>query len=197
MKKINKGFKFLLVLSIFLSTGSTVFATTVTDPTGVGGQTATIDVNSLIGDFDNTDPNSPDPGGDADHPTWLNVTVPTAVLFQSSAADVNILESANFDIINHSGRGVDVSLVDFDLTSAPATMAAIDFLDIIAAGGVTNHAIELIHPTGITANPGLLMTVARNNDATFNFDGIATATTGAVYSPTFDLVLGFAVNGNY
>jgi len=214
MKKINKGFKFLLVLSIFLSTGSTVFATPVTDLDGEGGQTAPIEVNSHIGGFDSTDPYAPDPLGpddvpDPSHPTWLNITVPTTVLFQSAHVPTN-LTSANFDIANNSGRGVDVFVNSFEHdTSSDDFDDIIASLDLVATGGVTNNTVELIDEGSIThSTPELLMTIARGTRptgattttptvATFNFDGELEELPTNVINPSFDLVLGFTVNGEY
>ena len=210
MKKIKKSVKFLLALTIFLSTGAPALANPIQYPT----PDATIPVNSHIGAFDNTDPDGPDVINpdtglpDPDHPTWLNISVPSAVMFSSGGADGTgtdhtQLGSPNFTITNHSGRGVDVTVNGFAHTNATiAPIAAIAALELVPTGAYSNTNITLIDTSGLISitTPQPFMTIDRvpvqgdETTATFAFAGSANTIAAAV-SPSFELVLGFAVNG--
>jgi len=221
MKKINKSVKFLLALSLFLSTGSTlvVNATHITDPSGIGGQTAPIPVHSRIGAFDPTDPDSGNPigpdGPEIDHPTWLSISVPTIVMFSSGGAngtgtDHDVLGSPDFTITNHSARGVYVTVNGFAQTGGgDEGIAPIETLTLVPAGAYTNENVDLFIDDEIvefnTALPFMTIANATRPEgettgsatpvpATFNFSGTATNTPATAVTPTFSLVLGFRVN---
>jgi len=212
MKKINKSVKFLLALSIFLSTGSTlvVNANPITNPGGDPNPITTIPVNSRIGEFDPTNPDSENPigpdGPEIDHPTWLSISVPTIVMFSSGGAngtgtDHDVLGSPDFIITNHSARGVDVTVNDFTQSIGDAT--PIQTLSIVPTGANVNTNVNLF--TGGSIETGFntaFMTIAPYSatesgsvSATFNFVGTANSIATTV-TPSFDLVLGFAVNGD-
>ena len=206
MKKIKKSVKFLLALTIFLSTGAPALANQdIQYPT----PDANIPVSSHIGAFDNTDPDQIGPP-DPNHPTWLNISVPSAVMFSSGGAngvgnDHTVLGSPNFTITNHSGRGVNVTVNGFAHTNAAiAPITDITALSITSAGALINGYVSLIDASGLIPVPSYshhFMTIERvptqggETTATFAFSGSANAITGVAIAPSFELVLGFAVNG--
>jgi len=70
------------------------------------------EVHGWIGTFDNEedpDPEAPEPPDDA----WINVSVPTRILFGSLATDNGTVYSPNYHVYNHSARGVEVTPTAF------------------------------------------------------------------------------------
>jgi len=192
MKKINKNIKFLLALSLFLSTGTPVLARTeIQHPTNE----AIIPVNTFIGDFDNTNPESPNPidpeypgGNNPNHPNWLNVSVPTAVAFTGTEVVGNYREltSSVFTINNYSGRAVNVYVNGFNG----------DDTSIIRELNVNQiSVIENGEFTDLTDSSRLLYNIPGNTNHDFGFTGRAMNQETPV-APGFDLVLGFRVAGN-
>jgi len=195
MKKINKSVKFLLALSLFLSTGAPVSARTeIQYPTNE----TTIPVSTFIGDFDNTDPESPNPidpdiGNDPNHPSWLNVTVPSTIAFTGIQVDEDsghrLITSPEFTINNRSGRAVNVYINNFigESTSIIQELSINKFL-LIEEGSFI--------PLAETADERLFNNISANTEYIFEFSGTALNLETSV-APGFDLVLGFRVAGNY
>ena len=213
MKKINKSVKFLLALSLFLSTGTPVLAGTIIGSEDNPRPTSEISVNSNIGAFNPLDPNQPNPI-DPDnpdqslpnHPTWLNVSIPTAVMFNSTGDEHTVLTSPEYTITNHSGRGVDVYVHTFEKIDGDSD--PIKYLNLVPStidNLYVSFPVELLNNESgfIRYNePALLMTIREiyqigmTEDAYFAFAGSAESLVGdnTSVAPTFNLVLGFRVN---
>ena len=204
----------LLALSIFLTTGTTLSANAhvVEYPE----DDVRIEVNSSIGEFDNTDPGGPDPidpdtnQPDPNRPTWLNITVPTAVAFHSTGAYHENLTSVPFTITNNSGRGVNVYVAAFNHTNAALPNGSMNAIETLAltpqSGLVGSNVVNLVNTGGVINNTpnALLMTIERvpqaqgATNATFEFTGTTNLLNMTTMSaPAFDLILEFAVNGAY
>ena len=68
------------------------------------------------------------------HPTWLLISVPREVMFQSGGIDGfdhEELVSSRFNIRNRSGRGVDISVVDFQYNANSDSMSDINTLNLV------------------------------------------------------------------
>lgn len=169
-----------LVLSLAL--GSAAFAEQTID--GREGDTSgDVEVNGIIGSFDNTTP-GPEP---VDPNEWINVTIPTKVLFYTTeASNHETIVSPTYNVTNNSAKGV---IVEASQVTSPQAIAEIDELNInnielINSGVVTLVATELFelgdNTTGATAR------------STFNFNGSATPIDpDSEVNPTFNLVLSF------
>ncbi|WP_314064051.1 hypothetical protein [uncultured Vagococcus sp.] len=73
-----------------------------------GEGSADVEINGTIGKLDNTDPGEIIPEGTDE---WINVVVDTATAFHTTTASGHkSIESADYQIENKSGRGVQVSL---------------------------------------------------------------------------------------
>lgn len=73
-----------------------------------GEGSADVLINGTIGKLDNTDPDEVIPEGSDE---WINVVVDTATAFHTTtASEHKSIESAEYNIENKSGRGVQVSL---------------------------------------------------------------------------------------
>lgn len=73
---------------------------------------ATITTRGNLGEIDNTDPNTPLPEGDN---RWINVTLPTEVVFESKDS-TTITSPKNYQIVNNSGRPVKVDVNEYIIT---------------------------------------------------------------------------------
>ena len=92
-----------------------------------GENSADVIINGTIGKLDNTDPNTNIPEGSDE---WINVTVDTATAFHTTTASAHKnIESADYSIVNNSGRGVAVTLNKMD-----GTPKYVDTLTINAKG---------------------------------------------------------------
>lgn len=69
-----------------------------------------INVTGNLGEIDNTDPGEVIPDGDD---KWINVTLPTAVVFGTT--DKTNITSVDYVMTNNSGRPVDVSVKEYKL----------------------------------------------------------------------------------
>lgn len=140
MKK--KVFASLLLAGMVLGTGQTVFAV---DPTGYktydnaegkaydDTKGLDIPVNGTLGKMDNTNPDENIPEGDD---RWINVTIPTIVVFNTNPDKNTEITAANYTIKNTSGRPIKVDLAKFSgteevpaitkLSLKPTTGTAID-----------------------------------------------------------------------
>lgn len=123
MKKFVSMFAFLLMVTTLLVPAN-VFAWSDGDDdtdqdnkqTIVAQQDGNIAVNGQIGTFNNNekpdpvDPLPPD-GDDA----WINVTIPTTMIFASTQADNLNIIGPKYKVINNSARGVDVYAKEFQM----------------------------------------------------------------------------------
>lgn len=147
----------LVLTGMVLGTGSSAFAA---ESTGyktydnVDGKAyddtkgLDIPVNGTLGKMDNTNPDENLPEGDD---RWLNVTIPTSVMFNTNPAKENKeIEAATYTIKNSSGRPIKVDLAKFSgsevpaitkLSLKPTTGTAID---VVTGGKVTDKVDQLL-----------------------------------------------------
>ena len=75
---------------------------------GIKGETsADVITRGNLGKIDPTDPITPLPEGDD---RWIKVTLPTAVVFESTEDQTGIKSSDKYEILNESGRPVKVDV---------------------------------------------------------------------------------------
>ena len=169
-----------LVLRLVL--GSVAFADQTID--GRDGDTSgDVEVNGIIGSFDNTTP-----GPDPENPDeWINVTIPTKVLFYTTeASNHQTIESPTYNVTNNSAKGV---IVEASQVSNPQAIDEIDELKI--------NSIELIKDGAVTLSATELFELGDNTTgasarSTFSFNGSATPVDpDTEVNPTFNLVLSF------
>ncbi|GHU36317.1 hypothetical protein FACS1894193_08200 [Bacilli bacterium] len=112
---------------------------TLDNSNGTSDHAASIKVSGQVG-FDNTNPNQPNP---KDPNTWLNIDVPTEMVFASTEkSGFKNIEGDAGKLINHSGRPVEVSVKAFtDDKGGAADMTGIDSLTL--TGGVTTPSFDL------------------------------------------------------
>ena len=210
MKKINKNIKFLLALSLFLSTGTPVLARTEIQHEEGREPLGNIEVRSNIGAFDPGNPDQPapiDPENPAypfpDHPSWLWVSVPDVIMFYSTGEDNDTITSPAHRITNHSARGLGVYVHDFTLSRGSVDpINALSLVPQLSDDSVLDgEEIVLMNDKGFVVDPApeRLMTIDRTEsligtqDAYFTFAGEVTPNASAV-SPVFNLVLRFSVD---
>ena len=151
-------------LLIFSLMGSLVGAQTtdIQSPDDSGD----VEVRGVFG-FDNTDPNSPEP---TDPDQWINVTLPTAVLYwsdplsnhQSIISNTDAQNSPSYPIVNHSGRPVSVSVADY-----VGDTGSLERLTIHSAA--SNEEVNVVDNSSLTHDTGLLMNLdAPNTSMVFN-----------------------------
>ena len=162
MKKTN----FLLtamMLGISVS-GLTQFASAETID---GENSADVIINGTIGKLDNTDPDTNIPEGSDE---WINVTVDTATAFHTTTASTHKnIASADYSIVNNSGRGVAVTLNKMN-----GTPKYVDTLTINAKGTnlvATPAATNLVESNALVdlTNAPVWMRLA-NKDGRLNID---------------------------
>lgn len=161
MKKIN----FLLAATIL---GTSFAGVTQASAETIDGQhSADVEINGTIGKLDNTDPGVDIPEGSDE---WINVTVDTATAFHTTTASKHKnIESADYSIVNNSGRAVAVTL-----NKMAGTPTYVDTLTINAKGNnlITNPAAtKLVADNKLTdlTNAPIWMRLA-NKDGRFNID---------------------------
>lgn len=182
MKKLVAAILSTATIAGVVASGVTAFATQTID--GREGDTSgEIQVNGIIGEFDNTTP-GPDP---VDPNAWINVTIPTTALFYTTEESEHTeITSPEYKVTNNSFKGVVVSVSDVD---TPLNMGEVDLLNVnnielFANGEATVVDTELFTLTGNTG--------AKAEDA-FGFNGEATPLDSSKESnPSFNLVLSFA-----
>lgn len=132
----------LVGLMVVGASGQVLAATVVNNPDGtqtVNGKgtpegedvTGVMPVRGNLGEADNTDPEAPI---DENSNDWINVTFPTAAIFAADK-DGNI-ESGTYKMKNNSGRGVDISVLGYEIDeekSAPEALAALTELKLVAS----------------------------------------------------------------
>lgn len=189
MKKFLSLVTSVIALGGFLAMGTPALANTQTIDGRNGEDSATVPVNGIIGEFDNTTP-GPDP---VDTDKWINVTLPTTALFFSEDGNVSSLTGPDYTITNNSAKKVDVFVEDVDNLQATSL---IDELSV--------NTIELINAGAKSASlsgTDLLFTLQDNsaNSGTtgdFTFTGTASGalTLSDEVNPSFNLVLKFVPN---
>ncbi|OJG97073.1 hypothetical protein RV18_GL001222 [Enterococcus termitis] len=132
-----------------------------------GENSADVIINGTIGKLDNTDPDTNIPEGSDE---WINVTVDTATAFHTTTASAHKnIESADYSIVNNSGRGVAVTL-----NKMTGTPTYVDTLKIKAKGTglfATPTEKDLIKDNAVvdlTSSP-VWLTLA-NKDGRLNID---------------------------
>ncbi|GGC92955.1 hypothetical protein [Enterococcus wangshanyuanii] len=162
MKKTN-----LLVTAAMLSLSVTGLTHTALAQTIDGENSADVIINGTIGKLDNTDPDTNIPEGSDE---WINVTVDTATAFHTTTASAHKnIESADYSIVNNSGRGVAVTL-----NTIAGTPTYVDTLTINAKGtGLVNAptATNLVASKALVdlSSSPVWMTLA-NKDGRLNID---------------------------
>jgi len=124
-------------------------------------------------------------------PSFLNVSIPTSVMFQSNHINHQNLESANFEISNNSSMGLHVYVNNFTATS---TTQNTEINNLFVREQGSTSSIGLIN-SGSISNIGsnqLLMAIPGGLNRYFNFHG-NTNGTREVINPSFDLTLEFEV----
>ncbi|MFS1087206.1 hypothetical protein ACFC90_10975 [Enterococcus casseliflavus] len=164
-----------------VASGTTAFATQTID--GREGDTSgNVQVNGIIGEFDNTT-SGPNPD-DLNH--WINVTVPTtAVFYTTETSSHKEIVSPTYTVTNNSAVGVIASVSGVD---TPSKMSEVNSLKV--------NSIELFGNGEPSVTKTELFTLEGNqgkNEGTFAFTGAATPSNTAQESnPSFNLVLSFA-----
>lgn len=105
---------------------------------GMKGETsADVTTRGNLGDVDPTDPITPLPEGDN---RWIKVTLPTAVVFESTDKK-NISTPINtYEIKNESGRPVKVDVLNYNIDGGNG-VAALDTLNIKRSAGYDGNEI--------------------------------------------------------
>ena len=84
-----------------------------------------LQVNGIVGEFDNTDDSSPNP---PDINQWINVTFPARTLFYTTRwSDHREIMSPEHEFVNHSGRPVQVLVTRL---SEARDMEEVDYLEV-------------------------------------------------------------------
>ncbi len=114
MKTTSKKMLSLLCLGMLASTVGNTLASaevidngngtlTIDNSNGTSDSSASVKVSGQVG-FDNTNPKSPDP---KDPNTWLNIDIPTKMVFASTeASGFKDIEGDAGKLVNRSGRPV-------------------------------------------------------------------------------------------
>ncbi|WP_430612526.1 hypothetical protein [Enterococcus sp. DIV0876] len=183
MKKTITGIFITFTMLGALGSGNLAFAGSQTIDGREGDTTGDIQVNGIIGEFDNTTP-GPNPD---DINRWINVTIPTTVLFYTTEASQHRqIVSPTYTITNNSAVGVIAyaSNIENPLNMEEVDLLFINDIELFSEGRPTLTETELFTLSGTTT---------MNNTGTFAFTGNATALNSDEESnPSFDLVLGFA-----
>lgn len=101
-----------------------------------GQDSAEIITRGNLGEIDNTDPDTPLPDGDN---RWINVTLPTEVIFESKDSET-ITSPKNYEIINNSGRPVKVDVDKYVITGGNG-VPALTSLNIKRYGGFEGNPV--------------------------------------------------------
>lgn len=193
----NKQFLFGTMLTALFVIGgeSTADAWTVgeEDPSTqyqkiVGSDSATIPAEGV---FEKFDPSNPGTGPDPTDPTeWVDVNVPTKVLFGATDATEGVV-SPTYKIENNSAKGVKISVKDFKKGEDADLLPE---MTLNLSDMKTSKAVSLLDPTSAPSFPAELATLASQDEA-LNFSLSGTVGNGYNFgqsvSPKYDLVLQF------
>lgn len=137
-----------------------------TEVDGLEGKTShEMDVQGLLGDPTNTDPETPLPEEDD---RWINVVLPTKVLFETNSSGT-IETIVDYKIQNNSGRGVNVSVDEYRFDDK-TSIDALTSLNIAVPGNAVNLVTdgESTLPKGSNT---ALATIASKGNTPFEFTG--------------------------
>ncbi|MBP1043927.1 hypothetical protein I6N95_23135 [Vagococcus sp. BWB3-3] len=122
-----------------LGLGQPVLATVID-----GEGTADVEIKGTVGKLDNTNPEEIIPEGTDE---WVNVTLDTATAFHTTTASQHkMIDSADYQIANNSGRGVQITLSDIE--GEPV------LVDVLTINGMVN---------GNTPNPPIAVDLVTNS----------------------------------
>lgn len=181
MKKFVAAILSTATIAGVVASGTSAFAAQTID--GREGDTSgDIQVNGIIGEFDNTTP-GPDPD---DRNNWINVTIPTTALFYTTGESGHTaITSPTYTVKNNSAVGVITSVAGVD---TPSNMDEVDLLNV--------NSIKLFENGVAAVTETELFTLEGNqgtNEGTFTFTGEATPIDASdETNPSFKLVLSFA-----
>lgn len=165
MKKGLQVCAAVLVGTMITGVGTSVSAAEI--QTIIGENAGSIQTKGLLGNSDNTDPGETLPEGSD---KWINVTLPTAVVFNSDETTENttIISPSNYKVTNNSGRPVKVTLASFDTVTEHA---ALTNLNLVTAGGGQQIPETVLVGEGAQQNVELakLAAVEGETKAFFNF----------------------------
>lgn len=106
-----------------------------------GETTADVVTRGMLGEIDETDPNTPLPEGDN---RWIKVTLPTAVVFESGEDQASIKSSNKYEIINESGRPVKVDVKNYNISGGNGVSALTSLNIKRSAGYQGNEIVNLV-----------------------------------------------------
>lgn len=141
MKKNNLFIAASILGMMSLGTCVPAFANQTVE--GMDGET-TGEIKALgeLGREDSTDPGSEIPDGDD---RWINVTLPTEVVFYNTDGSEEIKSSSNYEILNNSGRPVKVDLTSYRVANTNQNeRQSIKALNLTNASGVSFNPVQLI-----------------------------------------------------
>lgn len=141
MKKSNLFIAASILGMMSLGTCAPAFANQTIS--GMDGET-TGEIRTLgeLGREDSTDPGSEIPDGDD---RWINVTLPTEVVFYNTDGSEEIKSSSNYEISNNSGRPVKVDLTSYRVANTNQNeRQSIKELNLANASGVSFNPVQLI-----------------------------------------------------
>lgn len=109
-----------------------------------GETTADVVTRGMLGEIDETDPETPLPEGDD---RWIKVTLPTAVVFESGEDQASIKSSDKYEIINESGRPVKVDVTNYEISDGKG-VPALTSLNIKRSKGYQGNETVTLVPEG-------------------------------------------------
>ena len=190
MKKAVKLSAALLAGTMVIGAGTPVFAAEGDGTqTIIGGNQASIETKGQLGEIDNTNPGEIIPEGSD---KWINVTLPTAVVFNTNAKDATIVESpTNYKVTNNSGRGVRVTLTEF-VPKGDGHNAALKVLNM-KVGSTEVPLIEnsKVNGTINTKLADLDAVKGKTTSFTYGFTGTSTGSKDQKIKVAYDMKLKF------
>lgn len=159
-----------------------------------GKESATVTLDGTFKEFDPTTPIDPtDPPIDPTDPAWIDVKVPTTVVFgQTDVSKAGII-SPTYEIENLSAQGVKVSVKSFtngtDADKLPNMTLALD-------NTTSSTSVSLVDPTTAPTFPSEVASLANTGDK-INFELSGEAGTGYTFdkevNPQYTMELQFEV----
>lgn len=152
---------------------------------------AQITVDGWIGEFDPTNPGpgpNPDPGADG----WVNVTLPTSVVFGAVDVDNGKIKSPSYTITNNSTKGVKISVEDFVHGKDADKLPELDLK--LNSGG---KMIQLVSPTAPASKEEITTLIGATASSSDSVDFKFTGSVGTTHDykttiePKYNLVLKF------
>ena len=156
---------------------------------------ATVPAQGIFKEFDPTDPTDPtDPNPDPGDDAWVDVKIPTKVLFGQTDVSKNII-SPSYEVENLSSKGVKVSVSDFQSGKDADKLPELN-LNIKNLTNQTSLTVVDADPSNISRFPAELGSIT-NQGEKFNFT--MTGNVGKTFdfsqtiNPQYTLVLEFEV----